>query len=68
MSLTPKNVGDMKEKHKQEQKRENIPRLCLNSTKKNTRKKTLLEIFFRSWNKGLVTEVWKSAYVVLVLK
>ena len=31
-------------------------------------RKTLLEIFNRSWNKGLVPEVWKTAHLVPVLK
>ena len=31
-------------------------------------RKMLLEIFNRSWNKGLVPEVWKTAYLVPVLK
>ena len=31
-------------------------------------RKMLLEIFNRSWNKGLVPEVWKTAHLVPVLK
>ena len=34
LTLTPKKVGDMKEKLKQEEKQENIPNPCLNSTLK----------------------------------
>ena len=34
LPLTPKKVGDMKEKLKQEEKQENVPSPCLNSTLK----------------------------------
>ena len=88
LPLTPKKVGDMKGKLKQEEKQENIPSPCLNSTTKTSElnsairnvktnkapgpegvsndmlihlgpiaRKTLLEIFNRSWNKGLVPQV-----------
>ena len=36
LPLTPKKVGDMKEKLKQEEKQENIPIPCLNSTLKTS--------------------------------
>ena len=96
---TPKKVGDMKEKLKQEEKQEYVPSPCLNSTLKISElnsavrnlkpkkapgpegvsndmlkhlgwiaRKSLLEIFNRSWNKGLVPEVWKTAHIVPVLK
>ena len=99
LPLTPKKVGDMKEKLKQEEKQKNVPSPCLNSTLKISElnsairslkpkkapgpdsvsndmlkhlgpitRKTLLEIFNRSWNKGLVPEVWKTAHLVPFLK
>ena len=99
LALTRKKVGDMKEKLKQEEKQENVPSPCLNSTLKISElssdirslkpkkapgpdgvsndmlkhlgpiaRNTLLEIFNRSWNKGLVPEVWKIADLVPVLK
>ena len=99
LPLTPKKVGDMKEKLKQEEKQENVLSPCLNSTLKISElnsairnlkpkkapgpdgvsndvlkhlgpiaRKTLLEIFNCSWNKGLVPEVWKTAHLVPVLK
>ena len=95
--LTPKKVGDVKKKLKQEEKQENVPSPCLNSTLtiselnsaiRNLKpkkapgpggvsndmlkhmgpiaRKTLLEIFNRSLNKGLVPEVWITAHLVPV--
>ena len=85
LPLTPKKVGEMKGKLKQEEKQENIPSPCLSRTLKTSElnsairnlkpkkapgtdgvsndmlkhlgpiaRKTLLEIFNHSWDKGLV--------------
>ena len=43
LPLIPKKVGDMKEKLKQEEKQENIPIPCLNSTRKTSELNSVID-------------------------
>ena len=69
LPLTPKKARDMKENLKPKKAPE--PDGVSNGMLKYlgfVARKMLLEIFNRSWNNGAVPEVWKTAYLVPVLK